>query len=456
MVEYEATWDSLAEHELPAWYDDAKLGIFIHWGAYSVPAWAPVTDDGDVSESGYAEWYVRGMYDEGSDVHEHHVEEWGEDVGYNDFLEMWEAENWDPGRWASFFDDVGANYVVLTAEHHDGIQLWDSDVTEWTSVEKGPGRDVVRELGDEVRDRDMKFAGSFHALLNFYDPNNPGLFGHPDLDDEGHPGPDYVEFMNEKLYELIDETRPDLLWLDGNWKASPEEYGSKETVAHYYEQAANEWGKEVVVNDRLGGGTEQTRGDFYTPEYETFDEVQDHKWEAVRGLAGSFGYNRNEPDHHYLTVAELVHSFLDIVSKNGNLLINVGPKADGTIPEIQRERLQGLGEWLDVNGEAAFGTSPWETPEADVADTEARYTWRDGTLYATLFDWPGEDVTLTGDARDVDPETVELLTADGPESVAWETSDGDVTVSLAEEPPADHPGVAYVLRLDGVANERTD
>ncbi|QGA82230.1 alpha-L-fucosidase [Halomicrobium sp. LC1Hm] len=454
MVAYEPTWESLEQHELPDWFDDAKLGIFIHWGAYSVPAWAPVTDDGEVSESGYAEWYVRGMYDEDSDVYDYHRSTYGEQVEYTDFLEQWSADGWDPERWATFFDEeVGARYVVLTAEHHDGIQLWDSDVTDWTTVERGPNRDIVGELGAAVRDRDMKFAGSFHGLLNFFDPDNPGLFGHPDVDDEGHPGPEYVEFMNEKLTELIDETRPDLLWLDGNWKADTEAYGTKETVAYYYEQAAEEWDKEVAVNDRLGAGEEQTHGDFYTPEYETFDERQEHKWEATRGLGGSFGYNRNEPEHHYLSVEELVHSFVDIVSKNGNLLINVGPRADGTIPAVQKERLRGLGEWLAVNGDAIYGTTYWERAADTVASsTDVRYTWKDGTLYATLFDWAIGEQTLFEDGPDVTPASVSLLTASGREPVDWQHADGTVTIDFDANPPSDHPGVAYTLTLQDVAN----
>ncbi|WP_276256660.1 alpha-L-fucosidase [Halomontanus rarus] len=446
MTAYEPTWESLERHDLPGWYDDAKLGIFVHWGAYSVPAWAPVSDE--VSESGYAEWYPRGMYAEGSDVREYHLEHYGPEFEYGDFLEYWHAEAWDPERWAEFFADVGAGYVVTTAEHHDGITLWDSDVTDWTTVERGPRRDVIGELGRAVRDRGMKFAGSFHGLLNFYDPNNPGLFGHPGLDDKGHPGSEYVEFMNEKLRELIDVTRPDLLWLDGNWKASVEEYRTKETIAYYYEQAANEWGKEVVVNDRLGSGTELRRGDFYTPEYDTFEEISDHKWEAVRGLAGSFGYNRNELDDHYLTVTELVRSFVNIVSKNGNLLINVGPRADGTIPRVQRIRLSGLGDWFVVNREAIVGSIPWVEATDRTADgTSVRYTWNDGSLYATTFGWPDESVTV--ETGKTGPDTVELLTANGAIDVDWE--DGrTVTVTTDARPPADHPGHAYVLRLRGV------
>jgi len=451
VIEYEPTWESLERHDLPQWFDDAKLGIFVHWGAYSVPAWAPVTDDGDVSESGYAEWYPKGMYERDSPVYEHHVETYGEDVEYGDFLERWDAENWDPDRWADFFaDEVGARYVVLTAEHHDGIAQWDSDVTDWTTVERGPERDVVGELGRAVRDRGLKFAGSFHALLNFYDPNNPGLYGHPDIDDEGHPGEEYVEFMNEKLRELVDETRPDLLWLDGEWKASAEEYGTKETVAYYYEQAQR-WGKAVAVNDRLGAGEERERGDFYTPEYDSFDEIVDHKWEATRGLAGSFGYNRNEPEHHYLTVTELVRSFVDVVSKNGNLLINVGPRADGTIPEIQRERLSGLGAWLDVNGAAIFGSSPWTHSSATADDgTPVRYTWADGALYATAFGWPDDSLTVRLEESD-SPHAVGLLTGSGRIEGDWSTTSEGVRVDVADNPPEDHPGHAYAFRLAGVS-----
>jgi alpha-L-fucosidase len=258
--------------------------------------------------------------------------------------------------------------------------------------------------------------------------------------------------MHDKIEEILTHHEPDLLWLDGDWMADAETFRSREVLAEYYNRAG-EWDKPVAANDRLGEVRED-HGDFATPEYERYDEIKEEKWESCRGIGTSFGYNRNEGPEDHLSVEELVQSFVDIVSKNGNLLINVGPKPDGTIPEVQKERLAGLGDWLNTNSEAVFGSTYWHRAEDDsglAEDTERRYTWRDGTLYAVLFDWTSELTVALGGG---DVESASLLTADGHESV--ETTDvGDsVVVSLPEEPPSDAP--AWVVALDGVENDRAD
>jgi alpha-L-fucosidase len=271
--------------------------------------------------------------------------------------------------------------------------------------------------------------------------------------------------MNAKHRELIREYEPDLLWFDVP-KADADHLEAKKLIADYYD-TAEEWGKEVAVNDRAStdalGPTinieedddGEFHGDFVTPEYASFDEIRDEKWEACRGIGHSFGYNEAESEDDHLTGEELVHSFVDIVSKNGNLLLNVGPRADGTIPEVQVERLRALGEWLDVNGAAIFGTRPWAVAEDDSAAVEVRYTHRDGDLFAVALEWPGEDLSLSVPAH-VDlsnpPETT-LLTPEGEVPVDATLSDDALALSLPEQPATDH---AYAVRLSDVGNPRTD
>jgi alpha-L-fucosidase len=461
---YDPTWESLDAHPVPDWYHDAKLGIFVHWGVYSVPAWAPTDADiGGDHASPYAEWYPYYMYDEDSPTHAYHVETYGEDVTYADFVDEWEAGEWDPEQWADLFADVGARYVVLTGEHHDGFPLWDTHYAKHSAAANGPERDLVGELAAAVRDRGLRFGASYHANYNYYQPGFEGRFGHPDyrpgpLGTEGsRPGPEYVDFMNAKHRELIREYDPDILWFDTP-NADSDHLRAKELMADFYNRAAAR-GQDVVVNDRAAtdavGGTidpdddqEATHGDFVTPEYATLATLTDRKWEACRGLGHSFGFNRAEGEADHIDPGELVRTFVDVVSKNGNLLLNVGPRADGSIPDPQERRLRALGDWLSVNGEAVFGTRPWVVAEDDTSDVPVRYTWRDGTLYATAFAWPDEELTLGVPAHVGSvPGDAAVLSTDGDRTCGTSTQRETVTVSLPDRPDHD---CAYTVRFEGV------
>jgi alpha-L-fucosidase len=445
MGAYEPTADSLSTHAVPDWYHDAKLGIFIHWGPYSVPAYADPEGD-----HAYAEWYPYYMYREGSDTHAHHRSEYGEDVEYLDFARQWRAEQWDPEEWADFFAEVGAGYVVLTGEHHDGFPLWPSHYTKYNAGELGPERDLVGDLCEAVRDRGLRFAASYHANLNYYQPGFDGAFGHPAYEgtaafDDTDPQPEYVDFMNAKHRELIRRYDSDLLWFDTP-QADDDRLRANELIAEFYNRAA-ERGTEVLVNDR---GATDAHGDIDTPEYETYDEIQEAKWETCRGIGNSFGYNAEEGPEDHLSATDLVHLFVDVVSKNGNLLINVGPRADGTIPDLQREPLAGLGDWLDTNGQAIFGTRYWAVAEAAAPDVEVRYTWADDTLYAIALGWPGESITLDiAQHVDATPDAARLL---GSGDVNFESTRAGVRIDLPASPPAEAP--AYAFALDGVPRGR--
>ncbi len=470
---YDPTWDSLEQHEVPDWFDDAKLGIFIHWGPYSVPGW------GEVGE--YAEWYPNYTHSDGSPTNEYHKEHYGDPVPddgkdndlptfeYKDFIretdetdapENFDAAEWDPDEWADLFEEVGAGYVIPVGEHHDGFAMWDTDQTEWNAAQMGPERDIIKELSESVREREMKFAASYHRMLNYYDPRYSGLYGHPHYSASEGPDPEFVEEWQERWYDLMEHVEPDILWWDGDWTTEAERWDSKELVADYYNTALEEWDKEVVVNDRLGS-VRGEHGDFFTPEYETYDGILEHKWEATRGIGHSFGYNRQEGPEDHLSVEELVQSFVDIVSKNGNLLLNVGPKKNGRIPEIQKERLQGMGKWLDVNGEAIFGSDYWVEPEDKTHGVEVRYTTKYNNVYAIMFEWLKDTARLDIPKHvDMHPSfKVEMLgvgrgrQGNGNRFLDWHVENDELVVQLpSSKPTGEHTRHAYTLKVQIAQN----
>ena len=431
---YEPTWESIESHPLPQWYDDAKFGIFIHWGVYSVPAYR-------------TEWYATRMHDTSSPVYEHHKETYGDttEFEYHEFLPDFTAENWDPHRWAKLFKEAGARYVVLTAEHHDGFPLWDCQYTTYDAVNRGPERNLVGELANAVRKQQMKFSGSFHALLNYYKwPDWPEeISGRIPGHEYGEMDPDYLEYMRKKLYGMLEIYKPSLLWLDGDWVGSVEQYKTKELVADYYNMA-KDWGKEVAVNDRLGKVRDE-RGDFYTPERSQMDTLTEHKWETCTSIdPHSWGYSKATEVSEYKSSNEIIDMLVDIVSKNGNLLLNVGPKADGTIPELMKDRLRDVGEWLNTNGEAIYGTTYWETfGEEDIRITKKG----DHTLYAIALNWPEESLTISSfsDLSESQIESISLLGSD--ESIDWSVSSEGMTIQPPEEKPCEH-AFAFKISLN--------
>lgn len=426
---YEATYESLAQHDAPEWFHDAKLGIFIHWGVYAVPAWAPRGE--------YAEWYPARYNEPGTPTYRHHTETYSREVEYEDFVSDFRAENWDPERWARLFRDAGARYVIPVAEHHDGFPMWDSRYTEWDAADKGPKRDIIGDLAQAVRAHEMRFGASYHAMLNYYTPKYSGP--HPAYLTE-----DYVRYMNTKARELIDAYHPSILWLDGDWKGTPERFHSKDLIAYYYNQA-RERDQAVAVNDRWGRARGK-RGDFYTQEYEydVIDRLIGHKWENTRGMAQSFGYNANEPPEDYMSLDALVDLFVDNVSKNANLLLNVGPKADGTIPEVQRTLLRGLGDWLDVHGEGIYGTRPWvEATGTTVEDSlRVRFTRKEDTIYAFLLDEPSSSTITISRLRPGENTTVRLLGRSEP--LDWTQTDRGLRVDLPSPLP-DRPAYGVAI-----------
>ncbi len=424
-----------ADRPLPAWYDDAKLGIFIHWTAASIPAFAPVgpspfelaeaSPDWSLAfrNSPYVEWYQNSLAIEGSPVAEHHRQRYG-DTPYDAFVHRFAAglDGWDPAAWGALFERAGARYVVLVTKHHDGFCLWPTAHPNPHREGWASRRDVVGELGAEVRRRGLRYGLYYSGGLDWtFSP--PPITTFADMlaripTDEG-----YAAYARAQVTELVERYRPDVLWNDIAW---PPRSDPEEVFAHYYAHVP-----DGVVNDRFDLPRQRSGGlhtDFTTPEYSTTPPGTG-KWEVCRGIGTSFGYNAEEGDADLLGADELVRLFVDIVARGGNLLLNVGPAADGTIPWAQAQRLLALGWWLEVHGEAIYGTRPWARARGWTLDAlPVRFTYRDPYLYAVLLGTPRLDtVTILG-VRPAAGSEVHLLGHRAP--LAWEQVGDDVRVQL--------------------------
>jgi len=441
-VNFEPTYESVARHRVPDWFHDAKFGIFIHWGLYSVPGWAPHGADIDkqVADKGweamfannpYAEWYLNTLRVGDTATRRHHIATYGPNFSYDDFAPMFNqaVEKWNPDDWAALFQKVGARYVVLTSKHHEGFLLWPS---KRTSPHKAGSyatrRDLVGELTDAVRRRNMRMGLYYSGGLDWSFNDTP-VRTQKDVHGTIVQSPDFVEYANAHWRELIDCYAPSVLWNDIGYPAAA---NVPELFAYYYNAVP-----DGVINDRwrqqpqeremnfaeMADAPTIEHCDFTTPEYATHDRITEKKWEACRGIGHSFGYNQNEGPDDYLSVEELVRTLVDIVSKNGNLLLDVGPMADGTIPELQRERLLGLGAWLAVNGEAIFGTRPWVTAQGQASGgIPVRFTQNDESLYAILLGTPEAGLIAIEQLQIREGTTVSVLGRSEPLACTQESS----------------------------------
>lgn len=439
---YKPNWKSLDKRPIPEWYKDAKFGIFIHWGLYSVPAFAPPEPNPKYENWGktihYAEWYWR-LWKSGIDnFTEFHNANYGEDFKYQDFAGEFEAELFDPDKWADIFKKAGAKYVVLTSKHHEGFTLWPSEQSwNWNAVDVGPHRDLAGDLSQAVKDAGLKM-GFYYSLYEWYNPNYQNRLDW------------YVDnHMLPQMKDLVTRYEPDIFWPDGEWDHPSETWKSEEFLAWLYNESPVK--NTVVVNDRWGEETRSEHGGYYTTEYgevhggEAGETTLRHKWEECRGIGRSFGYNRMENEEHYLSGTELVHMLVDIVSKGGNLLLNIGPTADGRIPVIMQQRLYEIGDWLAVNGEAIYGTDIWrESAEGD----HVRYTAKEDTLYAIVYQFPEEKLILSQPKLTRNTQ-VTMLGRDG--GLEVETMGGDVHITMPDLNPDEVPSKhAYVFRLTNV------
>lgn len=337
---WDADWQQLQSRPYPQWFKEAKLGIFIHWGLYSVPSWS--------GKEQYAEWFLRGLQSGDQNRINFQKKVFGADFTYRDYPSRFKAELFDPAEWADLFRQSGARYIIFVSKHHDGYCLWPSQYApNWNSVDTGPKRDLVGELTEAVRDAGLKM-GLYYSLSEWNNPLHRWY-----TDPHENIGPYVEKHMIPQFKELISKYRPSLIFSDGEWSNSAEQWHSAELIAWYY----NLVGDEAIVNNRWGGGSDVG---FLTPEYSTGIKETKRPWAEARGLGRSFALNRNEKIDAYMTPAELIHFFVNAVAHGGGITINVGPKADGQIPLLQQERLMQLGQWMKVNSEAIYASRAWK------------------------------------------------------------------------------------------------
>ena len=358
----EPTWESIKARPYPEWFQDAKLGIFIHWGLYSVPAFA--------GKEGYAEWYYRGLMLNDPNRLAFQSKNYGEDFKYEDFDKLFKAELFNPEEWAELFKNAGAKYVLLVTKHHDGYCLWDCQYKpDFNSVVGGPKRNIVKDLTAAVRAAGLKM-GFYYSLAEWRNSIHTWYVDPPDS-----IGKYVEEYMIPQFKELISTYKPSVIFTDGEWLNTADQWHAKELISWYY----NEVGNEAIVNDRWGNGADYG---FRTPEYSSGITLTDRPWAECRGIGRSFGLNRNEPLSNYLTSEELIRHFVKLVAAGGGMTMNVGPAADGQIPLLQQERLLDLGKWLNLNGEAIYGSRPFQKfyEEKEVVlnriDPQINFDWK--------------------------------------------------------------------------------
>ncbi|MCA5006222.1 alpha-L-fucosidase [Sphingobacterium bovistauri] len=399
---YEANWESLNKRGIPKWFNQDKFGIFIHWGVYAVPAYAPVIPNDGLS---YSEWYEHRLEWKTKEFWDFHLKNYGENFHYSQFEPLFKAELYNPKQWAEVFKNSGAKYVVLTSKHHDGYALWDSPEANrswgrpWNSVSGGPKRDLLGDLTTAVREEGLKM-GYYYSLYEWY---NPLWKTNKEMYINNH--------MLPQLKDLVNKYKPSVIFSDGEWDLSDTTWRSTEFLAWLFNDSPV--AKDVVVNDRWGKNTrEKNTGATYTTSEYGSGMNADIVWEESQGIGHSYGYNRNENINDYKSSRELLLLLIDIVARGGNLLLDIGPTGDGRIPVIMQERLLEMGDWLKVNGEAIYEThavkNPYQwsssnipkkddkaymagystaklvEPKKDVAHVELFFTQKGKDLYAFL------------------------------------------------------------------------
>lgn len=465
---FKPTWESLQQYQCPEWFRDAKFGIYAHWGPYCVPAFPTTTD-----------WYSHHMYQPNHAIHIYHVETYGPvtEFGYKEFVPLFTAPKFDADTWAELYKESGARFAGPVAEHCDGFAFWDSDLTEWDSVDKGPKRDVVSEMAEAIRSRGLKFITSFHHHWKWgwyatsiqgtdcLDPTYHQLYG-PSLPasawnfQDPNPKPDtaFCTEWRDKVKEVVDKYHPDLIWFDNRMHIIDESYRIDMT-AHYYNQAATR-NQEVVLTYKEKDIAEGAG--VIDLERNRMPDIFPEPWLTDTSIAkNSWSYC---PKLEYYSSDRLIQDLVDIVSKNGCMLLNIAPHPDGSIPEPQKERLRAMGAWLRENGEAIYGSRPWKvfgegptiTPKGHLSDLgfdgfvaeDTRFTQaKDGSaLYLFLFGWPKHNSvrvrSLTPDRGTI--KTISFLAHDAP--VRWQQSEAGLDLSLSVKPPAKH---TIVLKITG-------
>ena len=463
---FQPNWDSLVKFRVPGWYEDAKFGIFIHWGVYSVPAWG-------------SEWYPRDMYMAGKREFEHHVATYGPQskFGYKDFIPMFRGERFNAAEWAELFRKAGAKYVVPVAEHHDGFPMYDCSFTDWSAAKMGPHRDVIGELSEAVRKEGLVFGLSSHRAEHWFffeggmkfdsdvrDPRYAGLYGpaQPEKTPDGKdtvPSEAHMIDWLARSSELVDKYHPQLIYFDG-WIGQPAFKPYLQRFAAFYYNRGAEWGKGVAIDYKHQAFPEGAA--VLDIERGKLDKARDTLWQTDTSVGlNSWGYLEVE---QYRTAGSLIDDLADIVSKNGTLLLDIGPKADGTIPEQPRAILLSMGRWLAVNGEAIYGTRPFtvfgegptkvlggaftDKKAAPFTGRDFRFTTKGKTLYAIALDWPGAEAAIQslgseGALKGRTITSIRMLGSD--ETLKWAQTATELRITSPTAKPCEF---AVVYRID--------
>ena len=456
-------WKKLDARPVPQWWQDAKFGIFIHWGPYSVPAFSKIGQ--------YSEWYWENLRNTESknhkEVKEFHTKTYGSDFTYPDFVPDFKCEFFDPKQWAEIFEESGAKYVVLTSKHHDGYTLWPSEEADrswgrpWNSVETGPQRDLVGELTEAVNATSVRM-GLYYSLYEWF---NPLYINDFELFRDKHYIPQFKDVVNKY--------KPAVIFVDGEWGHSSLDWKSPEVVGWLYNDSPVK--NDVVINDRWGKSTRHHHGGYYTTEYGSGVNI-DHPWEENRGMAHSFGYSRTENLVDYNSSQELIYMLIDIVSRGGNFLLDIGPTADGRIPVIMQERLLDIGDWLKINGEAIYNTTSYKKsaqwsegtvedqkrgryksgydimkltvePEEGFATKEIFFTQKENALYAICAVLPDETLEIK-DLKLPSSATITMLGREG--ELKWTQAGTSVKVEMPKWNPSHMSGkYAYTFKING-------
>lgn len=426
---YKDTWESLSQYRVPDWYKDSKFGIFIHWGVYSVPAFG-------------SEWYSRNMYIQGSWEYNHHIETYGahKDFGYKDFIPMFKAEKFSADEWCDLFKQAGAQYIVPVAEHHDGFQMYKSEVSKWNAYDMGPHKDIVGELSESACRHGIVNGASSHRVEHWFfmshgkefesditDDEKYGDFYYPAMPEPNHqdlfskptPTKEFLDDWLVRCCEIVDRFQPKIVYFDWWIQHSAVKPYLKKFAAYYYNRA-EEWGGGVInyKHDAFMFGcavVDIERGQFA--------DAKPFIWQTDTAVAkNSWCYTEN---NDYKSPREIICDLVDIVSKNGRLLLNIGPKADGTIPDEDRHILLEIGKWLSVNGEAIYGSAVWryaaegptKVEEGQFADgndknytsRDIRFTVNNGCLYATVLSYPENGEVCIESLREADASRLPLF-----------------------------------------------
>ncbi|XP_064478244.1 alpha-L-fucosidase-like isoform X1 [Ornithodoros turicata] len=429
---YEPNWKSLDTRPLPSWYDEAKIGIFVHWGVFSVPSFGN-------------EWFWMNWVRKRPGVVKFMKTNYKPGFTYPDFAPHFTAEFFDPGEWADIFARSGARYVVLTSKHHEGYALWPSKVSwNWNSMDVGPKRDLVGDLAKAIRSQTNLHFGVYHSLLEWFNP----LY----LQDKANKwrtnhfvqGKTMVE-----LYDLVNNYRPEVIWSDGDWEARDTYWNSTAFLAWLYNDSPVR--ETVVVNDRWGINANCKHGDFYNCK-DNYDPgvLMSHKWERCTTIdMKSWGYRRHASAQDYLTIEELLRRVVKTISCNGNILINVGPTKDGVITPVFQERLLQLGSWLKVNGEGLYASKPWKH-QNDSHTPGVWYTQKADNVFAYVLQWPKGNVLTLHSLKLNKASRITLLGYDKGDLAWYTTPEGAVAVEFPAFTPYALPCQwAWTLKIQG-------